>query len=54
VRNIVEIDGKSLELLLSALSEGGIRTLRVAVDESGAKFKINEGMWSDPLGTINQ
>ena len=44
---IVEITGEELQNLLNALQErrSETHTLRVAIDDGGAKFKINQGMW---------
>lgn len=50
----VKIEGNALDHLLASLAElnnaGKIHTLRVAVDDEGAKFKVNEGVWSPGIG----
>ena len=38
------------EQLHIAASGVGIHKLRVAFDEGAVKFKINESMWSPPMG----
>lgn len=48
--DIIEIDGHALAMLLAELKRPGIHTLRVSVDEGGAKFKVNNGTWSPALG----
>lgn len=55
---IVEISGYDLDSLLKALGvpknrRADIRTLRVCID-GGLKVKSNEGMWSPPLGEIQE
>jgi hypothetical protein len=51
---VIKIDGLQLAQLLQELEmvehRSGIHTLRVAFDEGGAKFKVNETVWSLPLG----
>ena len=47
----IVIEGLELQGLLAALSMAPTpHTLRVAFDEGGVKFKINQSMWSPALG----
>jgi hypothetical protein len=45
-----------LEALLKALSTTtGIHTLRISPNAEGVAIKLNEGMWSAPIGkTLNR
>ena len=43
---------EQLQMLLSELKRLDIRTLRVSLNDGGAKFKINNGIWSPPLGKV--
>jgi hypothetical protein len=52
---VIKINGLQLAQLLQELEmvehrSDGIHTLRVAFDEGGVKFKLNETVWSLPLG----
>lgn len=52
---IIIVDGRQLKDLLAAINfqqglDGGIRQISVHVDGEHAKFKINESMWSPPMG----
>lgn len=56
---IVRIEGPQLEMVLSTIKSseerigrGGIYRMRFAIDDGGVKIKINEGVWSPPLGDI--
>lgn len=54
----VELSETEVRQLLSELqaadSKGnyGLRKLRVYVGSDGAKFKVNEWVWSPPLGKV--
>lgn len=53
--NIIIIDGEQLEDFrqmceIVADRDRPVRHVRVAIDDGGAKFKINEWVWSPPLG----
>ncbi len=48
---VIELDGDELAVMLAALSCPGVRRLRVHTDGTRVRFKINECMWSAPLGT---
>lgn len=50
---VIKIEGDQLQELIAALGAlGHYRPydLRVTIDEGGAKFKINNGVWSPALG----
>lgn len=48
---IYEITGHELETLLKTLSTTtGIHTLRISPHADGVAIKLNEGMWSAPIG----
>jgi hypothetical protein len=48
--DVYEITGDELDQLLASLNDAaGIWKLSVAID-GGAKFKINERVWTPPLG----
>lgn len=50
---VIKIEGDQLQDLIAALSGSGIYApyeLHVAIDEGGAKFKINNSVWSLALG----
>lgn len=55
---IVLVSAKDLTYLLSWLAwekdQGGLHTLRVAIDDGGVKFKVNSGTWSPPLGKVER
>jgi hypothetical protein len=46
--DIITIEGDALEQLIVDLGASNVRTLRVARDTDGVKFKINEGLWTPP------
>lgn len=50
---IYVLSDNDLQALKNALSDPNrpAHTLRVAFDDGGVKFKINQGMWSPPMGT---
>ena len=51
---IISIEGKDLEMVQRMLCEGTIvpaYRLRVAIEDGQAKFKVNEGTWTPPLGS---
>lgn len=50
MKEIYEITGQDLINLRNALADAAVYSLRVAVD-GGAKFKINQGSWTPPMGT---
>ena len=57
---IIILDAVQARSLLDALKQtdksvngGGIRSLRVSIDDGGAKFKINGMTWSPPLGRLD-
>ena len=53
---IIEIDGADLEALIHVLTDTGYGTvykLRVHTDGDVAQFKVNEGIWSPPLGHLD-
>jgi hypothetical protein len=50
---IIEIDGKELQALLAVLKRPGCTRLRVHTDGEHAKFKVNESVWSPPLGHLD-
>lgn len=57
---IVRLEGPGLSMLIQSIANvenrisggGGIYRLRFAIDEGGIKVKINEGIWTPPLGSI--
>lgn len=48
------LTGAELQSLIDAPSDPNrpAHTLRVAFDDGGVKFKVNEGMWSPPFGEL--
>ena len=50
------IDGYQLHMLLDELGVTVDRpySLRVAIDDGGVKFKLNNGSWSPALGTVEK
>jgi hypothetical protein len=50
--HIIEIDGEELNSLLATLRSKKIspHKLRVTLDGDTVKFKVNEYMWSPPMG----
>lgn len=53
---VIAITGTQLRTLLAVLSTdaGPVYTLRLAFDEGGAKFKVNNGMWSPAFGEVEK
>ena len=45
------LEGAALEKLRTALNEPGTHRVRLMLDD-GVKFKVNEDMWTAPLGTL--
>jgi hypothetical protein len=53
--HIIAIDGAALKLLLRELtSDPPPHTLRVWMDDGGAKFKLDNSTWSPPLGHVDE
>jgi hypothetical protein len=48
--NVYKLDGDDLRMVFDAL-EASCYELRVAIDEGGVKFKVNNGTWSPALGS---
>lgn len=50
------IDGKELEQLLMELRGNGVgikpNKLRIGIDGDYVKFKVNERIWSPPMGRV--
>jgi hypothetical protein len=59
---IVRLEGPGLSMLVQSIANvenringgGGIYRMRFAIDDGGIKVKINEGVWSPPLGEIER
>ena len=57
---IVRLEGPGLTMLVQSIANvesripngGGIYRMRFTIDDGGVKVKINEGVWSPPLGEI--
>lgn len=47
---IIILDGRELRNFLENLATTDVRKLSVHVDGEHVKFKINEHMWSPPMG----
>ncbi|HPE52972.1 MAG TPA: hypothetical protein PK852_02535 [Mesotoga prima] len=54
MKSFIELNPYDARDLMNALrsqeKNGGIRKLRIAIEAEGVKFKINENMWSPPMG----
>lgn len=50
---IIKLEGSEMEQLIDELEATQlVHTLRFAIDDGGVKVKINSGMWSPPLGKV--
>lgn len=49
--NMVRIEGRQLEDLIETLSTNKPRLLRIAWHDDHVTLKVNEGIWSPPMGT---
>lgn len=54
MKNYIELNPYDARDLMNALRDqernGGIRKLRIAIEAGGVKYKVNEHMWSPPMG----
>ena len=52
------IDGRQLEQLIMELQGNGVgikaNKLRIGIDGDRVKFKVNERMWSPPMGRVQE
>lgn len=52
----IELNGEQANMLFNTMKyhykEGGIRKIRINTEDGGAKIKVNEGVWSPPLGKV--
>jgi hypothetical protein len=50
----IELDSEDAKRLFNTMKDhynnGGIRKIRINTESTGAKIKINEGIWSPELG----
>jgi hypothetical protein len=50
----IELDSEESKRLFNTMKDhynnGGIRKIRINTESTGAKIKINEGIWSPELG----
>jgi hypothetical protein len=55
---IIKVEGSQLTMLLNALSivvtQNDVYSLRFAIEEGAIKIKVNEGVWSPPLGKVEK
>lgn len=54
MNNWIELDSEDAKALFMTMKyhyqEGGIRKIRINTESGAAKIKVNEGIWSPPLG----
>lgn len=52
--NWIELDAEDAKALFMTMKhhyeQGGIRKIRINTEYEAAKIKVNEGIWSPPLG----
>lgn len=54
MHTIILIDSSTdLDELRNALNHSQAHRLRVTIDSDGVKFKVNGGMWSHPMGSLD-
>lgn len=49
--NMVRIEGKQLEQLQAQLARKDVRYIRISWHDDHVTVKVNEGIWSPPIGT---
>lgn len=50
---IVKIeDASTIDEIRRAINSPRTHTLRFSVDDGGVKIKVNQGVWSPPLGKV--